>query len=118
MPYILSGSQIRAPHKLSESNNTMVAQNRTLDGQINRDYFGANKRVWVLEYNNVLPSEYNTIKTIHTAYMTTNTPVSWEITEANYSVSPTTVHVNLEEREFKVRGNDYISDFTLTLTEM
>ena len=89
-----------------------------MDGQINRDYFGSNKRVWELEYNNVMPSDYSTIKAIHTTYLATNTPVTWEVTEANYTVSSTTVHVNLDERGFKVRGNDYISDFRLTLTEV
>lgn len=116
--YILSGTEIRAPHELAEGNNTMVAQNRTLDGQINRDYFGSTKRTWVLEYNNVMPSDYSTIKAIHTTYLATNTPVTWEITEANYTVSSTTVHINLDERGFRVRGNDYISDFRLTLTEV
>lgn len=118
MSYVLSGSEIRSPHELSEGNNTMVAQNRTLDGTINRDYMGSNKRVWDLEYNNVMPSDYSVIKAIYDTYLSTNTPVTWEITETNYTVAQTTVHLNLDERGFRVRGNDYISDFRLTLTEV
>ena len=118
MAYILDGTEIRAPHEIGEANNTMVAQNRTLDGQINRDYFGSNKRTWVLSYNNVLPVEYSVIKTKHTTYLSSNTPVSFEVTEANYTVAATTVHINLDERGFRVRGEDYISDFRLILTEV
>lgn len=118
MAYVLSGTDIRSPHQLAESNSTMVAQNRTLDGSISRDYYGSNKRVWVLEYNNVMPSDYQTIKTIHDTYLSTNTPVTWEVTEANYTISQTTVHVDMQERGFRTRGTDYISDFRLTLTEI
>ena len=118
MAYLLSGSEIRAPHQLSESNATLMVQNKALNGTVNRDYMGSNKRVWELEYNNVMPTDYNTIKTIYDTYLSTNTAVTWEVTEANYTVSSTTVHVTLDERGFKVRGNDYISDFKLTLVEV
>lgn len=115
--YILDSTTIRSPHEISEGNNTQVSQNRTLDGKVNRDYFGNNKRVWQLEYRNVLPTEYNTIKTIYDSYLSTNTAKTWEITETNYTVSETNVHIDLQMREFRVRGEDYISDFTLILTE-
>lgn len=118
MAYVLSGTSIRAPHQFDESNSTMVAQNRTLDGSISRDYFGSNKRVWVLEYNNVVPSEYTIIKSIYDTYLSTNTPVTWEVTETNYTIAETTVHISMDQRQFRTRGNDYISDFRLTLTEI
>ena len=118
MAYILNGSEIRAPHQLDETNSTMVAQNRTLDGSISRDYFGSNKRVWVLDYNNVMPADYTTIKTIYDTYLSTNTPVTWEVTEANYTISQTTVHLSMDQRQFRTRGNDYISNFRLTLVEI
>lgn len=117
MAYILDGTTIRSPHEISESNDTQVAQNRALNGTITRDYFGSNKRQWVLQYDNVQKSEYETIRTIYDSYMSTNTVKSWEITETNYTVAATTVHIDLKVREFRVRGEDYISDFTLTLTE-
>lgn len=118
MAYLLSGSEIRAPHSFNESNSTLVAQNKALDGTVNRDYFGSNKRVWELDYNNVVGSDYAVIKAIYDTYLSTNTPVSWEITETNYTISSTTVHLTLDNRGFKVRGNDYISDFKLTLVEV
>lgn len=118
MAYVLNGSTIRSPHSVDESNDTLMAQNRALDGSINRDYFGSNKREWRLEYRNVQPSDYNTIKTIYNTYLSTNTAVTWEITETNYTVSQTSVHLSLDERAFRVRGSDYISDFTLILTEV
>ena len=117
MAYLLGGSQIRAPHELSEANSTQVAQNRTLSGSITRDYFGTNKRVWKLEYRNVMPTDYNTIKATYTSYLTNALAKTWEITETNYTVAQTSVHLDLVERGFSVRGNDYLSDFTLILTE-
>jgi hypothetical protein len=118
MAYILSGTEIRNPHGLSEKNDTMTAQNRALDGSINRDSFGSNKRVWTLKYSNVLGVEYNIIKTIYDTYLSNNVPVTWEVTETNYTIAETTVHLDLDSREFRVKGEDYISDFTLVITEV
>lgn len=117
MSYNLSATTIKRPTTITETNSTQVAQNRTLGGSVTRDYFGSNKRVWILEYNNTNPTDYTTIKNIYNTYLSNGTAVSWSVTETNYAVSSTTVHVDLLERGFKVKGDSYISDFTLTLTE-
>lgn len=117
MAYILNGTTIRSPSTFSEANSTQVAQNRTLAGTVTRDYFGSNKRVWTLEYNNVNPTDYNTIKTIYTNYLANATAVSFQSTETNYTVASTNVHVDLLNRGFSIKGSDYLSDFTLTLSE-
>lgn len=115
--YILSATTIRNPHEITEQSTTQVAQQRTLSGRIGRDYFGSTNRVWNLVYKNVLKADYDTIKTIYDAYLATANAVSWEITETNYTVSSTTVHVDLIERQFRVKGDLYLSDFNLILTE-
>lgn len=115
--YILDGTTIRNPHNFPERNTTQFAQHRTLDGTIRRDYFGDNKRVWELQYRNTKKADYDEINTIYQAYLATATPVSWEVTETNYTVTETSVHIDLIEREFSVRGTDYLSDFDLILTE-
>lgn len=117
MSYLLAGSTIKAPQSITEDNSTQVAQNRTLDGSIHRDYMGSNKRRWVLDYENTKKADYDAIKAIYDSYLATGTAKSWQVTETNYAVSATTVHVDLVQRNFRVRGTDYISDFTLTLTE-
>lgn len=117
MSYVLDSTTIKAPQEFSETNNTQVAQNRTLDGSINRDYFGSNKRIWVLNYKNAKKTDYDTIKTIYTSYLSTAAAKTWQVTETNYPVSATTVHVDLLERGFSVRGSSYISDFDLILVE-
>lgn len=117
MSYLLDATTIRRPTSLSEENNTQYAQNRTLDGAKNRDYFGNNKRVWSLDFQNVKKSDYDTIKTIYDSYLSTGTAKTWEVTETNYTISSTSVHLDLQDRGFSVRGTDYLSDFTLTLTE-
>lgn len=116
MAYSLSATTIRRPYSFSESNSTQVAQNRTLDGSINRDYMGSNKRVWVLEYQNTNKTDYDIIKAIYDAYLSTASAVALAITETNYTVTAT-VHVDLQERGFSIRGSDYLSDFSLILTE-
>ena len=116
MAYSLASTEIRRPHSISETNSTQVAQNRTLDGSVNRDYFGDNKRVWVLDYKNTNKTDYDTIKTIYTNYLANATAVALSITETNYTVTAT-VHVDLLDRGFTVKGTSYISDFTLTLME-
>lgn len=115
--FLLDGSEIRRPVSIRESNSTQYAQNRTLDGSISRDHFGNNKRIWTLEYRNAKKADYDTIKAIYDLYLSTENTKTWQITESNYLVSSTYVHVDLEERGFSVKGTDYISDFTLILTE-
>lgn len=117
MAYTLAGSSIRPPTSFDEANSTQLAQQRTLSGAVNRDFFGSNKRIWTLNYENVQITEFNTIKTIYTNYLSTGSAVTWVVDETNYTVSSTTVHVDLLQRQFKVRGSDYLSNFTLTLTE-
>lgn len=117
MSYILSGTTIRAPYEFSEKNSTQVAVQRTLDGSIHRDYFGSNKRIWELSYTNCKKTDYDTIKAIYDSYLALGTAKTWQITETNYTIAVTNVHVDLLERGFTVRGSTYLSDFTLTLTE-
>lgn len=117
MSYNLASTVIRAPVSIEESNSTQVAQNRTLSGSVTRDYFGSNKRVWTLEYRNTKKANYDAINTIYQAYLAAGTAVSWSSTETNYTISATTVHIDLLVRKFSMSGTDYISDFTLTLIE-
>lgn len=117
MAYVLSATTIKRPNQMSVGNSTQTAQLRTLDGSVNRDLFGTNKRVWQLDYVNTQKTYYDAIKTIYDTYLSTGTTVTWEITETNYTVSSTNVHVDLLERGFSIKGDSYLSDFTLTLTE-
>ena len=117
MGFLLDSVSIRRPMSLEVENSTQMAQNRTLDGSVTRDYFGSNKRVWVLEYENTTKTDFDAINTIYQSYLSTGTAKSWAVTETNYTVSSTTVHVDLRQRDFSVGGTDYISDFTLILTE-
>lgn len=118
MAYLLDSTTIRNPHELDEGNRTQMAQHQTLDGTVRRDYFGDNKRVWQLSYRNTKKADYDEINTIYQAYLANTVPVSWEVTETNYTVSETEVHIDLIERGFSVRGTDYLSDFDLILVEV
>lgn len=117
MAYVLNGTNIRNPQQLKETNSTLVAQQRALSGTVSRDYFGSNKKVWILNFRNTKKADYDTIKTIYDSYLSSAVAKTWEVTEANYTVAQTSVHIDLIERAFSVRGSDYISDFDLILTE-
>lgn len=118
MAYLLSGTEIRRPTSIRESNSTQEAQHRVLSGSYRRDHFGSNKKIWQLSYRNVKKSDYDTINTIYQSYLSTDTAKTWQITETNYTIASTNVHVDLLERGFTVKGSDYLSDFDLTLTEV
>lgn len=117
MSYLLAGNAIKAPNTFDERNSTQFAQHRTLDGSIRRDFFGSNKRVWQLSYSNCKKSDFDTINSVYQSYLTSGTAQTWQVTETNYTVSSTTVHVDLQDRGFSVKGTSYISDFDLVLTE-
>lgn len=118
MAYILDSVSIRAPIELIEINSTQIAQHRVITGPIRRKFFGDNKRIWQLSYANSPKDDYDAIKTIYDSYLDTNTAKSWEITETNYTVASTNVHIDLLTREFNRSGPDYISDFVLLLVEV
>lgn len=118
MGYLLDSTSIRRPMTMDVSNETQMAQNQTLDGTVRRDYFGSNKRVWVLDYENVTKTDFDAINTIYQSYLSTGTAKTWEVTETNYTISQTSVHIDLRERAFSVGGESYISDFSLILTEV
>lgn len=120
MSYLLNGTEIKRPKAIRELRNEQYAQQKTLDGTVARDYFSSRvgtKRVWELSYENVQPSEYDVIDTIYTNYKSTDTAQSWESTETNYTVAQTYVHMDLVDRSFAQSGDQYISEFTLILTE-
>lgn len=117
MAYLLAGQTIRNPKTIDESNSTQVAENRTLDGTVARDYFGSNKKVWTLNFENAKKADYDTINTIYQSYLSTGTTQSFQSTEANYTIAATNVHIDLLQRGFRIQGSDYLSDFTLILKE-
>lgn len=117
MSYVLSGVSIKRPQKIDASNSTQFAQNRVMNGSVARDLFGSNKRVWILEYRNVQPTDYDTIKAVHDNYLSNGVEVSWESTETNNTISETFVHVDIPERRFDVGGETYLSNFSVILTE-
>ncbi len=117
MSYILAGSTIRSPMNIEEQVVDQYAQQKTLSGGVSRDYFGSTKRIWIFDFVNTKPSDYTTIKTIVDSYKSTATAKTFQSTETNYTIASTTVHLDLMRREFSVRGDSYISDFSLVMTE-
>lgn len=117
MAFLLDATTIRRPQNVDEQTVDQYAQQKTLSGAVGRDYFGSTKRVWVLDFVNTNPTDYTTIKNIVDTYKSTGSTKAFESTEANYTVSSTNCHLDLVRRSFNVGGTNYISDFSLVLTE-
>ena len=79
MSYVLGGATIRPPKSIEEGNQTQYAQQKTLSGAVGRDYFGSNKRVWVLRFENCTKTDYDTINTVYQTYLTSGTVQTWAI---------------------------------------
>lgn len=117
MAYLLNGSEIKRPSEIQERDSKQYAQHKTLDATVSRDSFGSAKRIWVLTYKNCNAADYNIIKTIRDTYRSNDTVISWESTESNYTIAETWVHIDMDNRVIGVPGSDYLSDFSVTLTE-
>ncbi len=116
MSYTLGGVAIKAPQTMTENNNTQIAQVRTIAGSVRRDLFGANKRVWVMNYSNMTQADYALLNTQYQLYLANGSTQAFVVTEANYSITAN-VHIDLPTRAFNTQGTDYISDFAMTLVE-
>lgn len=117
MSYVLNGSSIKRPASMNESNSTQYAANRVLSGANTRDYFGSNKRIWTLNYENLNITDYQTIQSIYLAYLASGVALPWLVSESNYSVSQTNVMIDLQSRDFSIKGSSYLSNCVLILTE-
>ena len=117
MSYLLASTVIKRPKRILVKNDTQFAQQRTLKGNIGRDYFGDNKRVWLFEYPLITKADFDVIDAIYQSYLTLGTPKTFQSTETNYLVSSTLVHMDIPDRDFNVGGDQYISNFSMTLTE-
>lgn len=117
MSYLLDSTTIRRPMNIEEQTVDQFAQQKTLSGAVGRDYFGSTKRIWIFDFGNTTPADYSTIKTIVDAYKSTGATKTFQSTETNYIVASTLCHLDLIRREFSVRGDSYISDFSLVMTE-
>lgn len=118
MSYLLDGSTIKSPNNIEELTQDLFVQQTALNNTRSRDYMGDTKRTWALDYVNTKKADYDTMKTIWDSYKATAAGKSFQSTETNYTIAATTVHIDLTRRRFSVGGSDYISDFTLILTEV
>lgn len=117
MSYVLGGATIRSPQSIDATNMTQYAQQKALSGAVGRDYFGSNKRIWILTFENCNQTDFTAINTVYQTYLTTGTAQTFSSTETNYIIASTSVHIDLQKRSFTMAGLDYISDFDLILTE-
>ena len=113
MAYLLNGSTIKSPGRLTREPIEVSTDHLTIGGDTKRD-ITARKWKYVLEYDNLNTTDANTIYTIYDLKAT----VSFQSTETNLMIGPVNVHVNVSPREYKTLGSDYLVSLTLVLTEV
>lgn len=116
MGYTLNATSIKSPKNMRVDNSTQYAENRTLGGSVGRDYFGSNKQIWVLDYENLNSTDFATIQTLYQLYLSNHSPLAFVISEGVYTATAS-VHVDLLTRSFGIPGSSYLSTTTLTLKE-
>ena len=115
MSYQLAGTTIKRPTSMNWTRTSQFAQNRTLDGSVTRDYFGDDKNVWELTYENISNADYLSILALYDDYIA-NGVRYFETPGENITIGAY-VHVSVNQRSFTVGGTDYLAGFTLVLTE-
>jgi hypothetical protein len=85
----------------------------TLDGTTKKDII-SRKEQFVLEYTLLTQAEVASILGEYNLQTTRNLAIN----ETNLTVSTTPVHIEIEERQYNTKGNEYREDLTLVLTEV
>lgn len=113
MSYKLDGTTLPTPKSFFreqiEQSGTIV----TLNGYTKKDITNRKER-FTLGFEMLTQAQVSTILTIW-GDQTTKT---FEVDESNLTVSPTTVHIDIKDRSYNTKGEDYREDLKLILTEV
>ena len=101
---------------MSTARGKQYSEIQALTGTVSRDYFGNEKKVYILEYKDCSAEDYTTIETQYNAYLTSNSVVAFVCTDTNNTISAD-VHVDLKPQKYRQGGESYPSDFELILKE-
>ena len=112
MSYILNGTTIKRPSTMKREAIEVAGDHMTISGKTKRD-ITARKYRYILSYGNITKTDADTLQTIYNL----KAVVTFQSTEANFTVSSRNVHVDIGSRDYAYPGSAYLSTFNLILTE-
>jgi hypothetical protein len=112
MSIIVDGTTLPLYSTLQEKVDAIESENLTLDGTLYTDFIN-NRRTWVVGWEKLKASDYNTIRALYDAqYSTESIPVV-EIPE--YDVTAP-MKIVISDRSIRLKG-EIIEGFSITLKE-
>lgn len=112
MSIIVDGTTLPKYSTLQEKVDAIESENLTLDGTLYTDFIN-NRRTWVVGWEKLKASDYNTIRALYDAqYSTESIPVV-EIPE--YDVTAP-MKIVISDRSIRLKG-EIIEGFSITLKE-
>ena len=112
MSYILGATTLPNPKEFFRAFVEVSAENVSLEGRTTKDIFKRKER-FTLKFQHLTPTEVANITSEYNA----ETTKDFQVTETNMTIAATPVHIAFSTRNY-MKGNEYRSDFTLTLTEV
>ncbi len=112
MSYILGATTLPTPKEFFREFIEVSSENVSLEGRTTKDIF-KRKEKFTLKFQHITPAVVASILSEYNA----ETTKDFQVTETNLTIAATPVHIGFSPRDY-MKGNEYRSDFTLTLTEV
>ena len=116
MAYSLGGSTIKSPNSVNEKIDTQASTKLSINNDRYKDITGSQKKIWVLSWGFLSPTNYATIKTVFDDHITNGTTKAFVVNETNLTINAT-VNIEFGRMEY-IKGGSYYSIFELILTEV
>lgn len=110
---MLGGITLPRPKSLQREIIEVATENITILGRTTKKILHRKER-FVLSFTHI---KQTTVSTILSEY-TLNAVRTFLVTEANLSIGPTDVLIDMSERQYIPGGTEYIENFKLVLTEV
>lgn len=113
MSYILGSVTLPNPHSFYRETVEKSAMVVTLNNTTKKDITGRKFR-YILGYRFLTQAEVASIL----SEFDLETTRTFQVTETNLTIAPTTVHIMISRREYNTPGNEYREDLTIVLEEV
>jgi hypothetical protein len=110
--YSLGSTTLPDPVSFNREYIETSATNLALTGRTTKDIRNRKER-FTLSWERLTPTEVASILSEYTPEITKN----FSVTETNLTIASTAVHIDISKRDY-VKGGEYRSDMTMTLTEV
>lgn len=113
MAYLLGGNTLPNPVGFRRETIEQSTTNQLLNGTTKKDIINR-KEKYTLNFKNLTQAQAAVILSEYDLQTVRN----FEVTENNLIINATSVHIDIDRREYNNKGNDYREDLTVVLTEV